>query len=205
MNDKTRKTLGWLCLVYSGLFLLSIIFTIIIPIKGKIKYDINWVFYLESLGMVSLVSALGYYLVWRKPDPNMRMRFSSYMLVLVPIVLLRVTTMVEYSQAVSDWLPLITIVMVIFSLTSICIPFLFGDRILRRQKEKALPSEATPLQMLYVIGLIWALAPATTGFFLYLLGSSKNMIYYLVVISYLSIAIWWAWWKHRYCRALGSE
>lgn len=201
MKETTRKRIGWICLIYSGLLLFFSVFFIFVPETRKLKYGITWAYSLGSLGLCFWIAALGLYLVREKPNPDGKMRLTIYGIVLCPIFILRQPTVMGHSQPISNLLPLATVTVVISSAISICVPFLFGGRILKHLEENSSKASATPLQTLHLIGMACSAMPSMTGFLLYFLGATKNTIYYFVAISYVAMAMWWAWWRHRYFRA----
>ena len=176
------------------------ILIIIFPAERKVV-GIIWGFHLTSIGLAIVVGALGLHLVRGKPEPNIWLEFGCYSILMVPLIFLRAATGMETLRLRSDWLPLISVVVIIFSIISIVIPFLFGDRILKWLIEKPVSVKATPLQTLKLYGMFWLLTPSMAGLGLYLLGGSKDLVYYFAGISYLAIGCWWAWWKYHYSKA----
>lgn len=193
----TRKILGWLCFFYSGLILFLQLFIIIMLIKLEI-HDVPWTFHLGSIGMGVWFAAIGFQLVRAKPETNIKIKLIVYTVFLFPLMVLRGVEKIGELRLKTDYFPLIGVVLILFSVASLCVPYLFGNRFLKRAEKKKSRLDATPPQILQLIGMLWSLAPAAAGFYLYLLGSSKEMTYFLVGATYLALAAWWVWWRRRY-------
>lgn len=200
MKVNTRKILGWICFIYSGFVLFLQLFIIVMQVNLKI-YVTSWIFHIESIGLGVWFGALGFQLVREERESNRWRRLIIYAIILFPIIILRGVESVEHLKLGSDWLPYISAILVLFSVISICVPYLFGGYILKRVEERKSRSDATPPQILHLIGMLFSVTPSTLAFWFYLLGSSKDTAYYLVGISYLAIGVWWAWWHHRYSKA----
>ena len=200
MKDKILKRLGWVCLIYVGIYSFLIFLTIILPSFRKL-HDIIWIQSTTSLGLSCWIGVLGCYLLREQEHKAKTLFATSYLIVLSPIIFLKIVMDMEQFTILVDWLPLINFLLIAFSVTSIVIPYLFANIILKWLESNPIVSRATPLQSLHLIGIYLSLIPSMAGFCLYLLGSSRNIIYYFVGISYAAFGTWWAWWHHRYSEA----
>ena len=197
MTDKTKKILGKICLVYAGIVLLGEVLITFIPSMAEMVKR-SWEDHLVSLSTTIILGALGFHLFRGKTENN-----KIYRIVIVALILSPLANLYAASKAVPietriRSLPWVQTSLIVLSLIIVAVPYLFGERILKREESKPLRPQATPRQVLNIIGLGCAVMPSAIGCVLPFMGVRNNDMYYFVGLSYVAAAIWWGWWRYRY-------
>jgi uncharacterized membrane protein len=207
MGVKSRRTIGLICLIFSGLLLAGEIFVLTIPALAQIdKQGLGDHF--TSLVMVFVTGVVGLYLrVQKSVDlSSFFLKVVIFILLLTPLLSLQTALKVVQEHHLVASFPQVRPILIGLSFLFVVVPYVFGKPIIKYQSTRRVSkSSVTPKLALYIIGLACALLPSTAAFFSVLLGLPFRDTYWFTGISYIMCGIWSVWWRYRYSNPLRDK
>jgi hypothetical protein len=191
MSEKAKRTLGMICLIFSGLLLIGEVSVSVIPAMAEMA-NRTLGDHLRSLVMVFVIGAVGLHLRRARAGEStvFVLRLIVFALLLTPLLDIQVAFEVMREYGPIALLPNVRIALILLSLILIVVPYILGRRIIDYQSKRASRSSATPHFALYIIGLACAVLPSTLAAFSVFVGLSRTDIYYFVALSYLAALVW---------------
>ena len=198
MSEKTKRILGTICLIFSGLNLIGEVSVSIIPAMAEMA-NRSLGGHLRSLFMVFVTGAIGLHLYRARSGESTAfvLRLVVLVLLLTPLLDLQVAFEIMREYGPITALSNVRIVLILLSLVSIVVPYVLGGCIIDYQSKRVAPSSVTPRSVFYVVGLACAILPGTLAAFSIFVGLPQSETYYFVALSYLAALVWSAMSYYR--------
>jgi hypothetical protein len=131
MSEKAKRTLGLICLIFSGLLLIGEVSVLIIPAMAQMA-DKSLGAHLRSLLMLFAFGAIGLHLrrVRTEGSYAFALRLVVFALLLTPLLDIQVVLKATREFGIIALLPRVRTVLVALSLVIIVVPYVFGRNIM---------------------------------------------------------------------------
>lgn len=198
MSEKSKRILGWVCVLWSGIMLIGEAAVLTIPSMAGIANK-SWGEHVTSLSMIVASGALGLSLLRGKSGKTIILWLVTFAFYLTPVLNFEMASKLLAAYGPIRMFPEIRTFVIAASLFLIAVPFLCGRSLLRHfARYGSVRAPSTPEMVLYIVGLACTVFPSTIAAFATLVGLTEGDAFYSVVLSYGMVTIWLVWWLHRY-------